>query len=102
MPYPTLLPLLAQAAIGDHSPVTLGLAGGLGLAFLAYGEARVHVSGLREWKREAAVEIASLRAQVASLEVRDGRTAERLDYMARHLVEIGADVKSLLQRRDVA
>jgi hypothetical protein len=102
MPYPTLLADAPGVVLtGDFSaswPVLCVLA----LVVLAWGEARVHIASLREWKREATVEIASLKAQVSSLEVRDGRTAERLDHMAKQLDGIGADVKALLRRESAA
>lgn len=100
--YPALLAQAPGVVLTGEFAATWPILVVQAMVVLAWGEARSQITSLREWKREATVEIASLKAQVSSLEVRDGRTAERLDHMAKQLNDIGADVKALLRRESAA
>lgn len=82
--------LLAAEVLSEGSPVTIGLACGLVVVAVAWGESRVHISSLREWKREAEVKI-------AKLELAQGRTDEQLSSINKLLTEVRGMVLQLLQ-----
>lgn len=71
---------------------------------IAWGEARVHIASLREWRREAEVKIASQAAQLSAMEVRESRTVARLDHLTEQLRGMDLKLDRLLERssRDVA
>ena len=96
----TLPTLLALDVLGDASPVTIGFAIGLAGMGVLWGETRVHVTGLREWKREAQAELSSLKATVTALSGRADLQDERMNHILSLLQELRADVKSLLGRKD--
>lgn len=90
------LPVLAQAAgvvlTGDIAvswPVLLVLS----LVILAWGEARVHISALREWKREAIVQINALQKGADT-------QGQQILHIVEMLTEVRSDMKELLHRKD--
>jgi uncharacterized protein YjdB len=93
--------LLAVELIGEQSGVTIGLASGLVIVALAYGEARVHISGLREWKERAMQQIDSLQKENADIKGRADLQGQQINHILAMLAEVRDDVKRLL-RRDVA
>lgn len=96
-------PLLAAQILSDGSPMTIGLSVGLGAAFLAYGEARVHISGLREKEKAHEAQIRALEQRLGAAEVREGRTLERLDYFTARLDRIDVKLDRILdQQKGVA
>jgi hypothetical protein len=88
--------------LGDDTGITVGLASGLVVVTLAWGEARVHIASLREWRREAEVKIASQANQLSAMEVRESRTVARLDHLSLQNERIEKKLDRLLERRDVA
>lgn len=99
MNLPTLVAQAGFAAtIIEWWPV---LAGFVGLV-LVCGETRAHVSGLREWKREAQAEIAALKSTVTALGGRADLQDQRMNHILSLLEELRADVKRLLERKDAA
>jgi hypothetical protein len=86
------------ATILEWWPVILAF---VGLVVMG-GEARIHITGLREWKREAQAEITSLKATVTALSGRADLQDQRMNHILSLLEELRADVKRLLERRDAA
>lgn len=95
-------PTLAVSVLSDVDGLTLGLISSVILIGIAWGEARVHIAGLREWKREAEVKIAAQAAQLAAMEVRESRTVARLDHLATQLQNIDLKLDRLLTRSSAA
>lgn len=99
-------PLLAQATgvvLTADLSVSWPILVVLSFILLAWGEARVHISGLREWRREAEVKIAAQGAQIAAMEVRESRTVARLDHLSAQLSTMDTKLDRLLgQGRGVA
>jgi hypothetical protein len=100
MQLPTLW--LFATTLSEADSVTMGLVGGIVLVALAWGEARVHIASLREWRREAEVKIASQAAQIAAMEVRESRTVARLDHLTEQLSRMDGKLDRLLARNAVA
>lgn len=90
--------LLAVDTLSDGSPITLGLAVGLAVVGIAWGEARHQISALREWRKEAEEREKARDLRLSSLEVREGRTVERMDYFASRLDRIDEKLDRLLER----
>lgn len=65
---------------------------------LAWGEARFHLAGLREWKREAQVKIDGLERQAQESRGRADLQGQQINHILQLLGEMRADVKTLLQR----
>lgn len=95
-------PWLFATTLSEKDGVTIGLVGGIILVALAWGEARVHIASLREWRREAEVKIASQAAQIAAMEVRESRTVARLDHLTEQLSRMDGKLDRLLARGAVA
>lgn len=89
---------MAVDALSDGSPITLGLAIGLLVVGVGWGEARVQISALREWRKEAEEREKARDGRLAALEVREGRTVERIDYLATRLDRIDEKLDRLLER----
>lgn len=66
----------------------------LALVVLAWGEARVHLSALREWKHEA-------KAQIEALQRESDTQSQQITHIVEMLAEVRGDLKQLLHRRDV-
>lgn len=97
------VPILpAVDVIGDNSPVTIGLAIGLLFVGGAWGQATMQIASLREWRKSKDAEDEALRGRVTAMEVREGRTVERVDALFVRLDRIEAKLDKLLERRDVA
>lgn len=96
MNYPTLF---AVDTFGEGSPVTVGLALGLLVVGIAWGEARVQISALREWKFEAAEQIKSLQAENAAIKSTASVQGTQIASILTLLGELRTDVKTLLNRR---
>lgn len=90
--------VLAVEALGDSSPITIGFGIGLLAVGIAWGEARHQISALREWRKEAEEREKAREQRIAALEVREGRTMERLDYLATRLDRIDEKLERLLER----
>lgn len=98
MNLPALPVLLAVDALSDSSPVTVGLAIGLGFVFLAYGEARMQISGLREWKSEATQQIKGLQTENATIKATASTQGQQITHLLSMMEEVRTDVKSLLRK----
>jgi hypothetical protein len=95
-----LVPVLAaDVVVGEGSAITLGLALGLAVFGIAWGEARMQISGLREWRKTVEAEQGALLIRVGALEVREGRTTERIDHLTNQLARIEAKLDKLLELR---
>lgn len=91
--------LLAIEVFGSDSPVTIGLAVGLGAAFLAYGEARVHIQGLRETVKAQEAKIDALETRQSSAEVREGRLLERFEALVTRLDRMEGKLDQILDQQ---
>lgn len=93
---------LLAVALGEDTTFTLGLVTVIvGLA-LALGESRWQVSHLREWARTVEADARAMAERIASLEVREGRTLQRLDDLASRLDRMDGKLDKLLERRESA
>ena len=84
--------------LGDDTTVTVGLLVLIVTLALALGQGLWQISHLREWKREAETKIAAVENRCGLLEVRQGRTDERLDNIQVLLAELRGMVQRLLER----
>lgn len=96
------VPPVDATVLGQADGLTIGLVSGLIIIAIAWGEARVHIAGLREWRREAEVKIAAQAAQIAAMEVRESRTVARLDHLTEQLRGMDGKLDRLLARSAVA
>jgi hypothetical protein len=97
---PVLVPVLAaEVVVGEGSAISLGLAIGLIGLGIAWGEARMQISGLREWRRTVEAEQSALLIRVGALEVREGRATQRIDHLTDQLARIEAKLDKLLEIR---
>jgi peptidoglycan hydrolase CwlO-like protein len=97
MQLPTLW-LFATTILGESDGVTVGLAIALCVVAIAWGEARVHISGLREWKKEAQVKIDGLERQAQDAKSRADLQGQQINHILQLLTEMREDVKSLVRR----
>lgn len=86
------------AIIGDADGITIGLGVALAGVVLAWGEARVHISGLREWQKEAQERIKNLELRSQEANGRADLQDQRITHILEMLTEMRQDLKSLLQR----
>lgn len=93
---------LWATVISEADGLTIGLAFALCVVAIAWGEARVHIAALREWKREAQAEITALKGTTAALSGRADLQDQRMNHILELLKEMREDVKSLLRIRDAA
>lgn len=90
--------VLAADVLSEASPITIGFAVvivGLGVA---WGETRVHVSGLREWKSKAEQQIEALQTENADIKGRANIQGQQIAHIIEMLTELRTDVKRLLER----
>jgi hypothetical protein len=92
------LPLLWAATIDEGTGITIGLAFGLVVVAVAWGEARVNISSLREWKEKAMVQIESLQKENADIKGRADLQGQQINHILQMLTEVREDVKRILQR----
>lgn len=97
MNLPTLA-ALAVTMLGETDGVTIGLAVGLCVLGVAYGEARVHISSLREWKAKAQEKLDGLERQSQEARGRADLQGQQINHILQMLTEMREDVKSLLRR----
>jgi len=95
-------PTLAAVALGEDMTFTLGLVTVIVVLALALGESRWQVSHLREWARTVEAEAKAMAERIAALEIREGRTLQRLDDLASRLDRMDAKLDKLLERRESA
>lgn len=98
MNLPTILAQATPEALREWWPFLLAAAGIIG----TWGESRVHISGLREWKKEASAEIAALKRENTVLTGRADLQGQQMTHILSLLEELRKDVKQLLGRKDVA
>lgn len=96
MNLPTTWPL--ATILGEADGITVGLAIALAVVAIAWGEARVHISGLREWKREATAKLDALDRQAQDAKGRADLQGQQINHILQMLGEMRADLKTLLQR----
>lgn len=91
-------PTLVATVIGEADGLTIGLAIALCVVALAWGEARVHISGLREWKEKATTKIEGLERQAQEARGRADLQGQQMNHILQMLTEMRQDMKSLLSR----
>lgn len=89
---------LFATVLSEADGITIGLAVALGLVAIAWGEARVHISGLREWKREAQTKLDGLERQAQEARGRADLQGQQINHILQMLTEMRQDLKSLLSR----
>lgn len=82
----------------EDVPILVGLGSTIVGLTLALGESRWQVSHIREGKRTSDAKIEALEGRIAALEVREGRTLERLDSFSDRLSRIEEKLDRLLER----
>lgn len=92
--------LFAADVLSESSPVTIGLVVWGIVVGIAWGEARWQISHLREKDKQRDVQHDAAQTRLTSIEVREGRTLERLDALADRLNRIEAKLDKLLERRE--
>lgn len=102
MHVPTLLAQSSGLVLTSDLAVSWPVLVALVLVVLGWGEARVHVSGLREREKAREAQAVALEGRIAALEVREGRAMERVDYLAARLDRIDEKLDRLLDRKGVA
>lgn len=91
MQAPTLLAQTAGVVITTDLAVSWPVLVVLVVVVLAWGEARVHIAALREWKSEA-------KAQIAALQKGADTQGQQIVHIVEMLTEMRSDVKRLLLR----
>lgn len=84
--------------LGDADGLTIGLTIALCVVAAAWGEARVHISGLREWKARAQEKLDGLERQSQETRGRADLQGQQINHILQMLTEMREDVKSLLRR----
>lgn len=95
-------PPTSTTLLGQTDGITIGLAIALVAVALAWGEARVHISGLREWKAKAQEKLDGLERQTQEARGRADLQGQQINHILQMLTEMREDVKSLLRRNTAA
>lgn len=98
MVLPTLFAQASGVVLTSDLQVSWPLLVVFGVVIIGWGEARVHISGLREWKKEAAAEIAALKKETGVLNGRADLQGQQMTHILNLLEELRADVKRLLRQ----
>ena len=98
MVLPTLIAQAPGVVLTSELQVSWPLLVVFAVVVIGWGEARVHISSLREWKREASADIAALKKETSVLDGRANLQGQQMAHILSLLEELRVDVKRLLRQ----